>query len=189
MEMNVETLYYILDQCCNHIINLFYDPFIIIALFIFSSALFFRSISSRRKICNILLLCVYLLIVLYVTLISREVVIGNTANFCPFWSYRVTGEMRNNVFAECALNILLFIPVGALSYLNTKRLITSFATGVVLSCMIEILQFFSHRGFCETDDVIHNTLGTVVGIGICKLVVFIFHPSQNKKFKTKRNQI
>ena len=35
--------------------------------------------------------------------------------------------------------------------------------GCGISVTIEALQFFLHRGFSEVDDVMHNTLGCILG--------------------------
>ena len=46
--------------------------------------------------------------------------------------------------------------------------------GMGISLSIEVMQYFFHRGFAETDDVMHNTLGCIVGYMIVqgeKLIV------------------
>ena len=35
--------------------------------------------------------------------------------------------------------------------------------GMGISVSIEAMQYFFHRGFAETDDVMHNTLGCILG--------------------------
>ena len=35
---------------------------------------------------------------------------------------------------------------------------------------IEILQLVSRRGLCEIDDVVHNMIGAVIGVGIVMLI-------------------
>lgn len=42
--------------------------------------------------------------------------------------------------------------------------------GCLVSVAIEVLQFFTQRGLCELDDVIHNTLGVVIGYGVYKVI-------------------
>lgn len=46
--------------------------------------------------------------------------------------------------------------------------------GLVFSSFIELSQLVLKRGLCETDDVIHNTVGCVVGyiMGICLIIFF-----------------
>lgn len=39
-----------------------------------------------------------------------------------------------------------------------------------MSLLIEVLQLVSVRGLCELDDVMHNYLGAVVGIGLVVLI-------------------
>ena len=36
-------------------------------------------------------------------------------------------------------------------------------SGLIISVSIEEMQYFFHRGFAETDDVMHNTLGCLIG--------------------------
>ena len=53
--------------------------------------------------------------------------------------------------------------------------------GLLLSAAIEIIQFISHRGLFEFDDIVHNTLGVVIGIALYKIVSSIF-----KRLNVKR---
>lgn len=64
---------------------------------------------------------------------------------------------------EVLLNIALFASIGLLFGGMGMRLKRVFLSGVVLSCVIEGSQFAFRRGLCETDDVIHNTLGCIIG--------------------------
>lgn len=72
------------------------------------------------------------------------------------------------------LNILLFMPLGFLlpviwsEYRNAKKTVL---TGLAMSVIIEILQIFTFR-FTDIDDLITNTLGTVLGFGIAKMISF-----------------
>lgn len=61
-------------------------------------------------------------------------------------------------------NVIMFIPVGVLAgwMWNWKGL----GFGVGLSCAVEMLQLITSRGLCEFDDVMHNAVGTVIGVGI-----------------------
>lgn len=42
--------------------------------------------------------------------------------------------------------------------------------GCCLSIIIEGLQLITSRGLCETDDVIHNTLGAMIGYALFVLL-------------------
>ena len=52
--------------------------------------------------------------------------------------------------------------------------------GIGLSSAIEIVQLVSHRGLFELDDIIHNTLGTILGY----LILLVFQ-RLTEQFKYK----
>lgn len=55
--------------------------------------------------------------------------------------------------------------------------------GCMFSISIETLQFALMRGFCEVDDVIHNTLDCMIGYGIAQLIKIIHsNIGNNKKY-------
>ena len=79
------------------------------------------------------------------------------------------------------MNVIVFIPIGMIlgSLLRVKGSSTSEATksmtwlmvaiiGCGISVTIESLQFFLMRGFSEVDDVMHNTLGCILGYILVK---------------------
>jgi glycopeptide antibiotics resistance protein len=61
-------------------------------------------------------------------------------------------------------NVIMFIPVGVLAGRVWRWKGLWVAAG--LSIVIELLQFITARGLCEFDDVFHNMIGAVIGIGI-----------------------
>ncbi len=71
------------------------------------------------------------------------------------------------------LNIILFIPLGFFlpilykKYRNFKEVTK---VGFLTSLFIEIMQLFSHRA-TDIDDLITNTLGTIIGYLIFKIFV------------------
>ncbi len=71
------------------------------------------------------------------------------------------------------MNVIVFIPIGMIlgSLLRVKgSWLIALLIGCSVSVTIEAMQYFLHRGFAETDDVMHNTVGCVIGYGIYKLV-------------------
>ena len=120
----------------------------------------------NRSIC--ILLWIYMLCLLYITVIGRYTVDDFRARLIPFESYRqflTTGdrfEIRGIV-----LNILIFIPYGVLTaelFSKKKPVVLAIASGLLFVLLIETLQFLTRTGTFETDDVIHNTLGTILGV-------------------------
>ena len=109
-------------------------------------------------------------LVISVTVIFRESGAESRIQLGPFRSYWDFGE--HSYFFECfatnVLNVALFVPVGFLAgigfrYIGWMKVVQ---WGCMLSIVIEISQFFFRKGYCEADDVIHNTLGCLIGYGV-----------------------
>ena len=63
-------------------------------------------------------------------------------------------------------NIIMFIPFGILMSMVFKRMQKMrycVLAGFLFSCIIEISQLITQRGFCQLDDVVTNTVGAFVG--------------------------
>ena len=118
----------------------------------------------------LLLLAEWIFLVLGTCVFFRESGEECRVTLIPLISYFDYGE--NSYFMEKAalniLNVALFIPVGLLSgygfrHITWQRVLT---IGALLSVFIEILQLTLKCGLCETDDVIHNVAGCMVGYGV-----------------------
>ena len=118
-----------------------------------------------------LLLIEYIFFLFCSTVIFRTTGATRQYDFHPFWSYD-----RPDLLIENIMNVIVFIPVGMIlgSQLRVKGSWTSQATksmtwlmvaiiGCGISVTIESLQFFFMRGFSEVDDVMHNTVGCLIG--------------------------
>ena len=108
-----------------------------------------------------------LLLIEYVFLIFCSTVIFRTAgatrryDFHPFWSYD-----RPELLVENIMNVIVFIPVGMIlgSLLRVKgSWLVALLIGCSISITIEALQFWFMKGFSEVDDVMHNTVGCLMG--------------------------
>ena len=122
---------------------------------------------------------------LYFTILSRTVGSGTTLELYPFRAYHnlfeVTELRAESVSGLAAyflrdaspiisitLNILLYYPLGYLlpilfPKLKPKHIIL---IGCLCSIVTEATQYLLKMGWCETDDVIHNTLGTAIGVWV-----------------------
>ena len=113
-----------------------------------------------------LLLCEYIFILLGTTVFFRETRPRIQFEFSPFWSYRIPDLLIENV-----MNIVAFIPVGFLLGVANKDLKWGvMIVGVFLSVTIELLQLVLKKGLCEIDDVIHNTLGCLIGLCVLSII-------------------
>ena len=104
-------------------------------------------------------LMIYLFFIAYMTFAFREAGYSR-GQFEVFWSYKQffsSDWMR----LEILNNIWLFVPLGAALYAPGHRFRWMWA--VLLSILIEFIQFETGTGLCEIDDVISNTLGAIIG--------------------------
>ena len=152
--------------------------------------------------CYRMLLGVYAGGVIYFTLLSRSMAATPKLLFRPFYIYRVgigcwlglktvTRRLCLDVFRsspnifhvttdspveDCILNIVLFIPFGFLLPFIWKKATwwRVLLVGLLVSIAIESLQYAFHLGCCDVDDLIHNSAGTLLGLGLRTLLLKIF---------------
>ncbi len=129
----------------------------------------------------VLLLAEWVFLVLCAIVFFRETSAERGYNLMPFWSYWDYGEHSYfmEMFGENILNVLLFVPIGLLAGCGlrgmTFKKVLLLSGG--LSIFIELLQFIFKKGFCETDDVIHNVLGCIIGYGLWRVCCIRLHTS------------
>ena len=66
-------------------------------------------------------------------------------------------------FWQAMLNIVLFLPLGAFLMTGKRGLGISALTGFASSLAIEVVEYVTNTGVFDVDDIILNTLGTVIG--------------------------
>lgn len=138
----------------------------------------FKGVKNGLRFSSGLLLLELIFLLLCFTVIFRTPSMAARYDFHPFWSYVAIQEGREELLPENVMNVIGFLPVGLLlgvcmrgkkEDLNWKSgWLIAFMVGLCISVSIEALQYFTHRGFSEFDDVFHNTLGCVIGYGIFK---------------------
>ena len=113
------------------------------------------------------LLSAYVFLILADTVLIRQPYVGQ--HFQPelFWSWRVLNVQKSQIIA----NVFMFIPVGILAGWMWRW--RGLLVGIGLSCVVELLQLMTSRGLCEFDDVLHNVVGTAVGIEIALVLIRI----------------
>lgn len=125
-------------------------------------ALFLPLIVKRTGCRHVLLGCVTFAL-LWFTVLNRSAGNGGV-NLRLFWSYELWHDLQYRY--EIIENIIAFVPLGVLLKGSFKKLK---AWQIVLICCvfsvcIEAAQGIFGLGLCETDDVIDNTLGGLIGV-------------------------
>ena len=143
---------------------------------------------------------VYVVGNLYCTLLSRVPGSGLTVELKPFMSIvrlftnsvAAVGEvtdvlawLRQEPFplAGIILNILLYVPFGYLLPIMfpVLRNWQILLIGCLCSIATELVQFGFEMGYCETDDVLHNTLGTIMGVWMWHVQCKRFNRKESSK--------
>lgn len=116
-----------------------------------------------RKILG-LLFAEYVFVIYCSTVFFRAINELPRYNFTPFWSYAASSD--GCIFSpDKFMNIMVFIPVGLLIGITFRSANwwKAMIGGIVISSGIEFLQLLLRRGMSELDDVMHNTIGCMVG--------------------------
>ena len=152
----------------------------IVALFLRHRQMTHHSLALVEKVFLGLLLVLYLLAYINLTFFAnRRVTKTPQIEWRLFWSYkdafavkdgRIT-ILRLGLARQILLNILVYVPVGLLMPLVYKKhpYISTLMTGFILSLLTEVMQFITHRGLCELDDLFNNTLGCLIGMTLFAL--------------------
>ncbi len=156
----------------------------LIALIITLSIILVKKISHRtnffywnknnlRSLLFVYLFFLQCMLILSITIFSRESGSRETVNLKLF------ATISNNIYGLVypIENILLFIPFGFLFPVirrNFRRWKQVLASGLIFSIAIETVQYLTKRGYLQTDDIIMNTLGTLLGYLLFLLVCRLF---------------
>lgn len=131
----------------------------------------FTKVSIWKHIIEIALIT-WLIITAFATLFDRIPDAENTlVVWIPFHSYYTTFAGGNpEVLRSNFMNVVLFYPAGLLAcellpkdWRRAQKLILTVVLFALLSAGIEVCQYHFALGQAEVDDVIHNTLGTLIG--------------------------
>ena len=148
--------------------------------FIIPCAFFAAALAAAlNKKLNMMFLILYIAAIAYLTLLFRESMYTEPKTlFESIRSIFTDREERVGIL----LNIWLFIPLGAILFRLYPRkavLLVPFA----LSCIIEGLQLLTHTGYCETEDIVSNSLGGAIGYITEKYLVEL-----KCRYKTRRTK-
>lgn len=142
--------------------------------YLIAAAIFLLLYRAYKKI-SICLLTTYCFLIFATTVLARTSQDAVSYDLTPFRLFRIEKWwLKHDLILQIQANIIMFVPIGFLLMEIGKRIkrkavralyvIMSILAGFLFSVLIEYMQYRLHRGLCEVDDVIHNTIGTAVGV-------------------------
>lgn len=144
---------------------------------------------NRKTLVNCAFL-IYILGVLCLTFIVRETMVLRTPEnrgmvLDPLREFEAMLVQPNHKFwfMQIFLNVLLFVPFGALLPCVAKPFRNPVATvfaSFLFSSFIETMQYITGRGLTEVDDVITNTMGAAFGYIIFAAVMFLYKQRESE---------
>lgn len=147
---------------------------------------FHRLAKSYKFESTFIKLCIigFVGVIVYATLLSRDTD-ETTRGFSPipFITYHIARTQNVEYFRTAFMNVALFFPLGCLmnclDFQRKKKWLYPAITGLMISITVEISQYIFGLGYTETDDVIHNTLGTLIGVLVCTMTNHIIDEVKN----------
>lgn len=155
-----------------------YLPYGIITGIVVAIILSIRNIRRKKKgkqyieILPFTSFFMYLAIILFITFLSREAGSRKGVDLQLFSTWGI--NQRNNAYV--IENILLFIPYGfvcAFAWKSARNIFMEIIYGFFTSLTIETMQLITQRGYFQIDDIITNTMGSIIGYFIFRCIEFL----------------
>jgi len=110
----------------------------------------------------------YLVLLFCSTVVFRDVAPPVGIKFMLFNGY-FKGDM--GLLKDALLNIAIFVPIGFCTsvFLRYSKWLKTLLLSASLSCTIELSQFILSKGCCDTNDVMNNIIGGMIGYYIYRL--------------------
>ena len=147
----------ILDFVYNH------NGLIVLLWMLLTAVLLFRQLDAANRILQGFTLVLWLAATAFLTFFERSPVMDVRYNLIPF---------QEDSIYNVKSNVLLFIPlVPALCTLFSRlKVRTALISGILASLAVELVQLVSHRGICDIDDLLENSLGVLIGAAFLLLI-------------------
>lgn len=142
---------------------------------------------KKQQNLTMVLFTVYFCILIWILLFKMsfsfdELYRNRSINIIPFYgSVIVNGKIYLN---EIINNILVFVPIGIYTCMLKPNwsIVKKVSVAFLTSLVIEVLQFVFAIGATDITDIIGNTLGGVIGIGIFYIFIKVFKDKTIKIF-------
>ncbi|MBY7115336.1 MULTISPECIES: VanZ family protein [Bacillus] len=145
-----------------------------------------KKFTKRQVILLILIIGYYSLLIIATTFgRSAENIFVRTIDFDVLSQYQQAwNQFSFNSFFHIIVNIGMLFPLGILFpllsevFLKAKWMLIS---SITTSLFIETLQFITLRGSAELDDLLHNTIGMMLGYCIVNIGLIFFGKKESHK--------
>ncbi|QYY42002.1 VanZ family protein [Aneurinibacillus thermoaerophilus] len=138
---------------------------------------------SKRRIIFIFIFIVYILSVIYITILSKYSFQLPQDQRYPNLTITLFSELnaqsRTYLLKNYLGNVVLFLPFSILFILIKKQstfkvrtILLTLASGIIFSLFIETIQYYTGYGIFDINDLILNTLGTLIGILLLRILKF-----------------
>lgn len=172
-------------------LTFFLRVFILLAIDIITAVLVYKFYKKNKldkcRAIAVVILVTYITIVLFFTVLGRRTLdyYRFGTGVISYYTELFSGSTTINI-TELLLNILMFVPIGVISCFPFKRfkIFCAGAIGLGVSILIEGLQFLFKNGYVSLTDIIHNTLGALIG-GLLAIVIITIAKNINRKSKLK----
>ena len=129
-----------------------------------------RKLGNRKKNLLMGLLTFYVILILIISIFSREP--GSRVGVSLIPGETWTREWQGRAYV--IENVLLYIPFGMLGigvcyYVNRRGIYVVLAS-FLLSLTVEVTQYVTQMGYFQVDDLLTNTLGTLLAVILCKFI-------------------
>lgn len=134
----------------------------------------------RKRKLTCILFAIYLIILTWIIVFKMQFSLDKglpyirSINLIPFAeSVIVNGKIY---YGEIIDNVIIFIPVGIYIAMLWKdmKFYKKLIPIVLITLALEISQFILHVGATDITDILMNTLGGIIGIGIISLLYKVF---------------
>lgn len=155
---------------------------IAVVVFLLGYKFIYRKICKGKRQVDIkklfwwIVLVFYLFVVLAIT-VFRPSGVWNGQIVSFFYSYKEAWISASEIaWRNIILNILMFVPLGFWLPLGMKKFHffwKTYIVGFLFTVGIETFQLVFSLGIFEVADVFNNTLGTMIGYGLYKVVAYV----------------
>lgn len=148
---------------------------IIFVVFLFAGFQFIKG-KNRLFFLASLSLFLYIALVFFSAVLFRPKMNDHQYHFELFWSYSKILEGEKYLLRDDVQNIILFVPIGFLLrvVMQSNNILVVFLFACLFSSCIELFQYYGWKGVAETDDILHNSIGCLLGYYLCLMCIYIW---------------